>query len=185
MSNVIEVIDKGDKVIEIHQDEDAQNPRSPDFEDHDDVMVCFHNRYNLGDEKHGYRHDNFNSWDELKKAIERDNDIAEILPVYMLDHSGITISVNSFNDIWDSGQIGFIFITKQEARKSHMVKKLSKKVMKTVHSNLLASIEEYDKYLTGDVYFYNIKNKTGEIIDSCGGYYGLEYAIKEAEEACS
>lgn len=178
-----QTIDRGDKIIEIHTDDDPTNPRNPDFQDHDDVMVCFTKRYNLGD-KHDYKSDDYNSWAEMKAQIERDNDVAEILPLYLFDHSGITISTTDFNDRWDSGQIGFVFITKAKAKETHMVKRLSKKVMAQVHKNLLASVEEYDQYLRGDVYGFIIKSKeTDEELDSCWGFYGEKYCIEEAESA--
>ena len=164
--------------VKIYQDEDPVNPRV-DY-DNDDRIICFHKRYNLGD-KHDYKSSDFAGWDALEAQICKDNDVLEILPIYMLDHSGITISTTDFNDNWDSGQVGFIFITKEEARKSHMVKKLSKKVKETCHKNLLSSIETYDQYLTNDVYGYVIEDKDGTEIESCWGFFGLKYAIEEAK----
>jgi len=44
-----------------------------------------------------------------KKAHEN----AVILPVYMYDHSGITINTDGFSCPWDSGQVGVIFCTRE------------------------------------------------------------------------
>jgi len=74
-------------------------------------MICFHRRYNLGD-KHNYRHDDYNNWDEMKKDIMKRENVGVILPLYLYDHSGITISTTPFNCPFDSGQIGFIYIRK-------------------------------------------------------------------------
>jgi len=180
-----QTIDKGDKIIEIHTDDNPTNPRDPDFQDLDSKMICFHRRYLLGD-KHDYKSKDFNSWDEVKRQIEKDNDIAEILPLYLYDHSGITISTKPFSCPWDSGQVGFILITKDSARSAHMVKRLSKKVMAQVHKNLLAEVETYDQYLQNEVYGYVIKDKeTEEELDACWGFYGDKYCIEEAESAVS
>lgn len=177
----VKTIEKNGKIIEIHVDVDPQNPRDPNNQYNDDVMVCFHGRYKLGDE-HAYKSDDYNGWDEMKEQIEKDNDIADILPLYLYDHSGITISTTDFNDRWDSGQIGFIYITKAKARETHMCKRLTKKVMEQVHKNLLASVETYDQYLRGDVYGYIIKDKeTGEEVDSCWGFFGEKCCVEEAE----
>ena len=39
-----------------------------------------------------------------------------ILPLYLFDHSGISISTGSFHDPWDSGQVGFIYASKEKAK---------------------------------------------------------------------
>lgn len=178
MSNIVEEFEVNGLTAKIYPDEDPINPRV-DY-DNDDKMICSHKRYSLGD-KHDYNFNNFNSWDELEKQICKDNDVLEILPLYLLDHSGITMRTTSFNDRWDSGQVGFIYITKDEARKSHMVKKISKKVRETCHKNLLCSVETYDQYLTGEIYGYVIEDKGGNQIESCWGFFGLKYAMEEAK----
>ena len=180
--NTIEEFEENGLIVKIYPDESPVNPRV-DW-DNDDVMVCFHRRYQIGDAKgtkHNYSSSDFHSWDKLEKQICKDNDVLEILPIYMLDHSGITISTTDFNDRWDSGKIGFIYITKEEARKSHMVKKLSKKVKEQVHKNLLSSVEVCDQYVSGETYGYVIEDKAGNEIDSCWGYFGLKSAIEEAK----
>ena len=180
--NAIEEFEVNGLNVKIYPDENPVNPRV-DW-DNDDVMVCFHRRYQLGDAKgtkHDYSSKDFNGWDELEDQICKDNDVLEILPIYMLDHSGITISTTDFNDRWDSGQVGFIFITKEEARKSHMVKKLSKKVKEQVHKNLLCSIEVYDQYISNEIYGHVIEDKDGNVIESSWGYFGLKDAIEEAK----
>lgn len=35
----------------------------------------------------------------------------EMVPLYLLDHSHLSLSIVDFNDRWDSGQIGFAFLT--------------------------------------------------------------------------
>ena len=182
--DAIKVIEKSGKKVEIHVDENPQNPRDPDYMDHDSLMCLSHRRYNFPNETIINPKD-FLSWVEVKERILKEYDVAEILPVYMYDHSGVSLSTSNenypFNDKWDSGQIGFIFITKQEARRSHMVKRLSKKVMGRVHSNLVSDVELYGQYLSGEVYGYQVKDESGEVIDSCWGFYG-DKAINEEVE---
>jgi hypothetical protein len=180
-NTLVETIEaENDKVvIEIHRDDNPVNPRTE--WDNDSEMVMFHSRYNLPNDIN-YNESDFNSWDEMKERIKNDNDIAEILPIYMYDHSGITIRTTPFECRFDSGQIGFIFITKEQARKSHGVKRLSKKVMATVHNNLLADVKAYDQFIQGEVFGYVIKNKeTDEELESCWGFFGMEYCIEEAK----
>jgi hypothetical protein len=77
-------------------------------------MICFHRGYDLGD-KHNYNADDYNSWGEIEKAIIKEENPAVILPLYMYDHSGISISTSPFGCRWDSGQIGFVLVSKKQA----------------------------------------------------------------------
>ena len=93
--------------VKIFVDEDPTNPRTE--WDNLGKMVCFHKRYNLSDEPREYDQKNYGNWDELEQAIIKDHGPCVVLPVYMLNHSGITISTNPFSCPWDSGQVGFIY----------------------------------------------------------------------------
>jgi len=94
--------------IEIHDDESASSPREWD---NMTTMICMHGSLSLGD-KHGYGSNDFYGWEGLKERLKKDYDIvSEILPMYMYNHSGITISTTPFSCRWDSGQIGWVFIS--------------------------------------------------------------------------
>lgn len=58
--------------------------------------------------------------EELISMVDHMDDV-EYYPVFMYDHSGIALSISNayypFNDRWDSGCIGFWYITKEEADK--------------------------------------------------------------------
>jgi hypothetical protein len=155
--------------LQIGYDEVAENPR----EDCNlGRMVCFHHRYNLGD-KHDYHSGDFSGFDALRKQIEKDNNVALILPVYMYDHSGITINTTGFHCSWDSGQIGFIFATKEDVYNAFSYKRITKRILKKVQDQLLVEIEVYDQYLRGDVYYYVLTTPDGET-ESCGGFHGRD-----------
>ena len=78
-----------------------ESPESPRTWSNLTKMVCFHRRYSLGD-KHKYRQSDHNSWDELKAAILKNEDVAVIEPMYMLDHSNITVSITPISryQVW-------------------------------------------------------------------------------------
>jgi hypothetical protein len=163
------------KTLEVTQDEYPNNPR------HDDnlsTMICFHNRYSLGD-KHTYKHQDYSGWAEMEKAIIKNEKPAVILPLYLYDHSGITISTTPFSCKWDSGQIGFVFISKDKVKNDYGVKRVTKKEIEKVTKVLLAELETYDLYMRGEVYGYTLINENGEIEDSCFGYYGVESILDE------
>jgi len=166
---------KDGRVIQLIQDEDAMNPRTE--WDNLGTMVCFHKRYTLGDEKHGYNDDDYSGWDELKAAIIRAENVAVILPIYMYDHSGITIRTTPFSCRWDSGQIGFIFISKAKVRKEYSKKRISKQLRDKITTYLIGEVETYDQYLTGDTYgFKTYANaeafEAEQEEDSCWGFFG-------------
>jgi len=163
------------KTLEVTQDEYPNNPR------HDDnlsTMICFHGRYSLGD-KHTYKHQDYSGWAEMEKAIIKNEKPAIILPLYLYDHSGITISTTPFSCKWDSGQIGFVFISKDKVKNEYGVKRVTKKEIEKVTKVLLAELETYDLYMRGEVYGYTLINENGEIEDSCFGYYGVESILDE------
>jgi hypothetical protein len=163
--------------VKIEHDEDAQDPRK-DF-DNFGTMACFHRRYTLGD-KHGL------TIAEVQ-AIAISGDYIS-LPIYMLDHSGYTISNTPFNDPWDSGRLGLIFVSKADVRKEFSVTRLSKSLCEKARKILRQETEIYDAYLTGQVYQYAIEDEDGTELDACAGYYCTdqasdEYLLKEAKQS--
>jgi hypothetical protein len=175
--------------VEIKQDEDPRNPR----EDYDPLgkMICFHKRYNLGD-KHNYRSEDYNGWEEMEAAIIKNEHAAVILPIYMMDHSGLSISTSDSgfracdSAGWDWGQIGFICISKEKAQEEgrklgwNPYGKLTKATLAKITKYLIEEVEEYNQFLSGDVWGYIIIDKDGED-DSCWGLPGYDYCIKEAK----
>lgn len=177
---IIEETPNGYNIKYIAIDNDPESPRDCD---NLGTMVCFHKRYILGDEDHGYRRENFNSWKELKKIIEEKEDVAVILPLYLYDHSGITMRTYPFEDRWDSGQVGFIFVSKDKVRKEFSVTEINDEILDKVKKLLESDVEIYNDFLTGNVYrlvketFDKDKNQI--YYDIIGGYYGLQYAKEE------
>jgi len=161
---------------------DDSNDLSPREWDNLGTMACFHRRYNLGD-----NHDL--SIEEVKAINDSDKYIS--LPLFLYDHSGITMNTVGFHCPWDSGQVGIIFISKEDIRREYNVKRISKKLKARVSKYLEGEVSTYDQYLTGDVWYYSIEEKTvytseegdtldqWDVIDSCGGFFGEEYAKEE------
>ena len=159
--------------IEIHQDEFPVNPRE---DDNTGTMVCFHTRYTMGDKDHGFDVDDCDSWDGWIAHVKKKEDAAVMLPIFMYDHSGVTINTTGFTCPWDSGQVGFIFVSKKRAREIFGWRLLTKKRLSSIESYLKNEVGTYDMYLKGDVYGYKVMNPAGEEIEdgSCWGYYGDE-----------
>lgn len=226
---------------EIHYDEDPWNPREEC--DNLGTMICFHNRYRLGDEHHyedpqqalrrlaeevdptvsdriwywedgpGYvKIDNFYTANPeatspcprskasdptyikigeavesrvqrlVQKVLERHYIMADL---YLMDHGQISISTGSFNDPWDSGQVGFIFISIAKAKSEYGWKVLTNARRKRIQTYLEGEVETYDQYLTGQVFGYEVKDAEGDVLESCWGFYGEEYCLEEMRAAAS
>jgi len=181
--DTVDTIAYRDFEIKIYPEELEDSPRDWD---NLGTMTCFHRRYDLGD-KTDLSSDSFGSWKELHDYLKKEEHAAIILPLYLLDHSGITMRVgHGFGDVdpqgWDWGQVGFIWVSREKILQEFSKKRLSKELLEKTETILRSEIETYDQYLGGEVYGYCIN----ELNDSCWGFYGhnweenglLDYARK-------
>ena len=188
--------------VVIDYDNDPLNPRA-EF-DHVGTMVCAHSRYTLGDvqvnnvdevldyilqedgvwvsdgaghkvEWNGYNWEWEDDQSEWQPAVGKLSVRgAAILPLFLYDHSGISMSCSEFFDPWDSGQVGIIYISdKRIAEEWDGDREAAVRCLK-------AEVSEYDAYLTGQVYRYEILGVRGEVLESCGGFYSEDDCKEEA-----
>jgi hypothetical protein len=150
--------------IDIWHDQDPIDPREWD---NMGKMVCFHSRYDLGD-KHTFRdHEHF------EEFLLEEKDNIFYLPIYLYDHGGITIKTSPFGCGWDSGKVGYIYISKRDAKHEGIADPIKM---------LEHEVEQYDHYIMGNCYGFTIEDNEGEMLDSVGGFIGYEeVAIKEAK----
>lgn len=172
--------------IEIWNDDGYESPREWDNLGR---MGCVHRRYSLGDDeasKYLESVTDYNdSWDECEKqmkkeAIEFGDPIALILPLSLYDHSGISMSVGTSRG-WDCGVVGFIWVTRKDLQREFKCKNITKKILERAEQVLRSEVETYSQYLEGDVWGFTIEDEYGELVDSCGGFYGQDDCRKEAE----
>lgn len=207
-------------VLTVQPDDFFPDPRRED--ENFGTMICFHRRYNLGDE-----HD-FKDSDDLihylfirssgesnishkeylyERLMARLEDEAEgvlpsaaqikatndylmseiqkgfvVLPVYLYDHSGLAMSTTDFNDRWDSGQVGIIFVSNEKIKEEYEVGYIEPVLRLQVEERLKEEVAEYDAYLRGECYCYELY-EDGELLDSCGGFTGaFDKAVKDMIE---
>lgn len=182
--------------INIRQDVYPDNPRDWNKLG---TMACWHRRYNLGDEQPrrqdpneykldlvdssiAERYEHLEYVGEYEKSLELlfkswDKDFIA-LDLFLYDHSGISISTGNFSCTWDSGQIGFIYISKADAKKEFGWQRLTKARTKKIESYLRSEVKIYDQYLRGDVWYMEIP----QLEESCSGFFGYDYAIEEAKQ---
>lgn len=169
---------EGNLRLRIFQDSDVRNPRE-EF-DHVASFIMFHRRYNFGDK-------NISALEGLEEITPET--VAEFckredvtaLPVYMIDHSGLSVSTGSFGCPWDSGQIGFIFVTDEKLKQEGIDLDRAEEILKS-------EVKELDQWLTGDVYGFVVERRAEcdsckhvewEHVDSCWGFYGYVEAEQE------
>lgn len=179
MDNIIQTIENKKQKVNICYDQNGDSPREWD---NIGKMVLKHRDYDMPCECDI----NLNECDtieELTKQLKKEYKALVVLPVYMYDHSGISLSTGTqypFNCRWDSSTIGVIF-TNEESLKALGVKTRSKKKL---IEYLKGEVETYSQYLSGDVYGFELIevskcDKCNEVheefIDSCYGYYGSDF----------
>ena len=153
------------------------DPVSPNDWDNLGTIYSNHRHYDPCDHK----------IDEILIEDEDGNDVIDpdyiYVPIYYYEHSGITISAGrglQYSDPWDSGCFGVMAVHKDKAIKEFgdvSNPEIYEKVVKCLKSE----IEEWDMYLTGSVYGYEVYDEDDCFVDSCWGFYGEpEEVMKEA-----
>ena len=155
------------RLLEIHTDENPQNPRKDGF-DNLGIMVCVtDNLAELGDVQV--------SQDELEEHVK--NAVVK-LPLYLLDHSGVKMQTTDFGDKWDSSQVGYIYVTQKELDKE--CKNSEMYSVETITKILVSEVAIYSDYLEGNVHGIieykidtcNLGEEHKKQVDSCWGFYG-------------
>ena len=114
-----------------------------------------------------------------------------ILDYYLYDHSIQSVSTTPFSEqhgwqhaSWDSGQVGWVYVSKERVRKDFGWKHITKNREDEIVKILKCEVEAYNQYLLGEVYYYEIRNRHNDTIDSCYGFYeSIDYVEKQAKEA--
>jgi hypothetical protein len=170
-------------VVALEDDTDFYRPeKHPLF-----TLTHRHRDYVFGD-------DTFRDLDELPDA----DDVIS-LPVYMYDHSGITINTTGFSCPWDSGKVGVVYVYK-DAALQHGYELHHHAGIEKVKDDLRAHVQMWDDYISNNIWEYTIyevgtddvfcpedlSSLTGnerfcECVDSEGGYFGDD-GRKQAQE---
>lgn len=95
-----------------------------------------------------------------------------VFPLAAYIHGGVHLSVGSCSVgcRWDSGQVGWVFV------------KEDNEWAKVTHEQMAQwLVDGWNQYLSGDVWHFSVEDSDGEILDSCGGIYGMEDALEAAK----
>lgn len=177
-----------DYTLKIYIDPDPLDPRAR--WDTLGNMYCFHKRANLGDD-HNLDRDQFNSYDEIEDYIYEELDAEIVKTLYLYQHSGMTMSLTPFHSRWDSGKVGFIFVTEDRILDWFQEDELTDEVLGKAEEVLRNEVKNYDAYISGEMYGYQIVDKHAcpecgteheEIVDSCWGFFTKENIIERWNE---
>lgn len=169
--------------LRIVHDTHPSNPRT-DF-DQLCLMACAHGRYNLGDEKAkstlaeklGVYAANYTLVELVTMAHVKGLVFAS-KPLYLYDHSGITMATTPFFCPWDSGQVGEILIFTADIKSEFGIKRLTAKkraeLLEVAEKRINDEVAEYDAYLTGDIFTLQFLDEDGEVEDSICGFVGSD-----------
>lgn len=152
---------------EIHQDVDPMNPN-----EWDDVGNVF------------FAHPELAGLSDCKEYAPADG--ALVIPIRAYIHGGATIRAGDtldamrypFTDPWDSCTAGAAWIDPDEIANEWGA---GPDARDKAEAYLRGRIETLDQYITGDVWGVVIKDDIdGEVVDSCWGFFGFDYAREEA-----
>jgi hypothetical protein len=178
-------LDGKEVVLYVGPDEYPDNPRKA--WDNLGTMVCWHRRYTLGDVQPKYRPDEFwrelaiendptaaeriEYW-EYSERRDAENQVdriisagirgAVVLPLYLYDHSGLAISTRPWmgraqHARWDSGQVGYIYVTRARILECFCRQRLTRALGERAKEGLQAEVEEYNDYLSGNAHYVSVE----------------------------
>jgi len=168
MEKAIEKINYKGKIIETFYD---FNPLSPEDWVNDVLFLVYDHRDFTVKVKGFDPEDIFQYFQENPKKVLYEGYF--VFPVYAYIHSGVSLSLGRnfypFNDRWDTSFRGFVLCKKQKGNYTS----------KKAYDMSEGLIEEWNQYLSGDVYGYSSAH------GSCWGFYGKSGYNQMIDEAKS
>jgi hypothetical protein len=145
-----------------------QYPESPRKWDNLGRIVHWSKRYNLGEEQV-----RFETRAEHQEFEEQMGEHPVALPLYLYDHGTLSISTGSFHTAWDSGQVGYVYASREAILEWFPGwERITDKRKEFVREILESEIKTFDMYIRGEVYGYHIVTPNGDKISGCHGFYG-------------
>lgn len=161
--------------IRIVPDEFGTNPRTDCY--FGSVLLTFHKRYDFTDTNAPKINPaDYAGWASMRAALVKSENIAVILPVYMYDHGGQSVSTEPFNCPWDSGQLGWIYLRRDKLA-DYGIKRLTKAARARLEKMLRSEIDLLDTYLTDGCYGFVAEERVQSVweeVDSCYGFVGRD-----------
>jgi hypothetical protein len=169
--HIVDEFEHAGRTIRIHIDGDCESPRTYD---NMAVLAHWHRRLNLGDEEISHCTE-----EELRENV---SNILAILPLFIYEHGGVTMRTGAYSCRFDSGQVGWGYVTKESAEVMGCVG--PEWTTERLEESIRAEVSTFDDYLTGRCYGYEVVGLDGEVLESCWGFIGdMDYVKAEARSA--
>lgn len=176
MSKPYETFQHEGLTVKIIQDTDAQSP--DDFGDDGIFLVHYHRDFTVTRDKIVtvdeiaalYRGEKSERLKELQREYH-------FFPVAALIHSGVYLRLGQGGFAedsggWDTSHVGAVLVSKKEWKRRDKAA-----------SAAASHVDTWNQYLSGDVWGYVVEDSAGDHLDSCGGFYGLDYCREEAKSS--
>ena len=105
---------------------------------------------------------------ELFSLVEQMEGVV-ILPLYLYDHSGITMNTIGFSCPWDSGQVGWIYADRRRIEAEYG--KVTPETVEKACQVLEGEVKSFDYFLAGQCCGFQLFREEVEV-DSCWGFLG-------------
>lgn len=188
--------------VKLFYDSDPEYANPREHDGNLGVMFCDHPHYVLGDkdtpdprpaveERAEEIHASFEA--HLVKHLQ-ENGARVILPLFLYDHSGVSISAGGRLDTgaddfdrtgrhpfdsagWDTSSVGVIYDTEETRKECGLADDVTDE---EIERQLREEVVYYNAYLTGQVFCYAVEDADGEHLDSCGGFLEADVHSEDA-----
>ena len=165
------------------------NPLNPRYLDNVGTMVCWHRRLALGDREYYEAPSEFflslyeeifgeeiEDWHEASRKLSETPGFI-IMPLYLLDHSMLSMQTEPFNDPWDSGQVGYVYCTPEKVKREFG--SVDEAAVEKARKCIKEEVDLYDHYLRDECYRYSLYEGVN-FVESVGGFFGFyDQAVRE------
>ncbi len=160
--------------LNVEPDEYADSPK--EWGDENLFLVGFHREFSVDHKDVGeglvrsiFAGNKYEDGSKSEDAVEFSKKY-HVFPLEAYIHSGVSLHLGGearIDRAWDVSMVGALFVAKSEARTKKRAEELARGLIKT-----------WNMYLSGDVWSVSVEDQDGEVLDTCGGFYG--YADAEA-----
>ena len=135
----------------------------------------------------------YEHWENLRheQLQLKKSDIAIAYPITKYEHGCISLSLGHESG-WDYCAAGFIYATKEQVRKCHDVKRITKSILERAEKCLQSELDALTNWLNGEVYGWLIKEYAldddgldwveVDTLDSCWGYLDQAQALDDMKD---
>lgn len=172
MSNVYAVAENDNYKVTVRYDDTAESPR-----EWDNVcdIITFSTQVHI---KEGVYKDMEAS--QFMREVEPKMDFF-ISPLYMYNHSGISLSLSPITCDWDTSKIGWVYVTLDRFKEHYFDDYTgSEEQKKKLTDAINGELSVFNDYYAGNVFYFTLEKKVTcqccdhvaySDIDSVGGYY--------------